>query len=89
MSYHQKYVFRKKTIDINVKVLNLITTKSEAKAMTKHSFCNCKCKFNSTTFNSKQKENNKTCLCNVKIFVSAKKIIVGILAYVSLRIASI
>ena len=34
--------------DINVKALNMITNKNEAKAMTKHILCYCKCKFNST-----------------------------------------
>ena len=44
----------KETKDINVKVFNMIN-KSEAKAMTKHISCNCKCKFNSTIFNSNHK----------------------------------
>ena len=51
----------KETKDINVKALNMITTKDEAKAMTKHISCDCKCKFNSTICNSKQKWNNTTC----------------------------
>ena len=46
----------------------------------------CKCKFNSTISNSGQKWNNKTCQCECK---SAKKIIVGILTHVLVRIASI
>ena len=32
----------------------MITNKNEAKAMTKHISCGCKCKFNSTTCNSKR-----------------------------------
>ena len=48
--------------DINVKALNMITNKDEAKAMTEHISCDCKCKLNSTTCNSKQKWNNK-CEC--------------------------
>ena len=51
----------KETKDINVKVFNMITSKSEAKEMTKHISCYCKCKFNSTTCNLKQKWKNKTC----------------------------
>ena len=31
MSYHQKYVFRKKTKDINIKVFYVITNKNGAK----------------------------------------------------------
>ena len=60
MSYLQKYVFQKKK-DINVKVFNMITNKNEAKTMAKHISYDCKCKFKSTTCNSNQKWNNKTC----------------------------
>ena len=48
--------------DINVKALNMITNKNEAKAMTKHILCYCKCKFNST------------CQCGSKIIISAKRL---------------
>ena len=34
---------------------------SEVKAMTEHISCDCKSKFNSTTCNSTQTQNNKTC----------------------------
>ena len=37
--------------------------------------CDCKCKFNITMCNSNQECNNKTCSMNVKVFVSAKMII--------------
>ena len=43
MSYLQKYVFRKKKKDINVKVFNMITNKNEAKTMAKHISDDCKC----------------------------------------------
>ena len=45
---------RKETKDINGKAFNMITNKIEAKKMTKHIACDCKCKFNSTTCNSNQ-----------------------------------
>ena len=48
-------VEKKTTKEINVKVLNIITNINEAKTMTKHISCDCKCKFNSTTCNSNQK----------------------------------
>ena len=51
----------KETKYIIVKAFNMITSKDEAKAMTEHISYDCKCKFNSTTCNSKQKWNNKTC----------------------------
>ena len=62
----------KKTKDINVKVFSMITNKNEAKTMTKHISCGCKCKFNSTTFNSNQKWNNKTCQCECKNYRECK-----------------
>ena len=61
---------------INVKVFNMITNKDEANAMTKHVSCDCKCKFNSITCNSKQKRNNTYVNVNVKIIIGVKKIIV-------------
>ena len=42
----------KETKYINIKALKMITNKNEAKTMTKHILCDCKCKFNSTTCNS-------------------------------------
>ena len=39
----------------------MITNKNEARTMTKHISCDCKCNLNSTTCNSNQKWNNKTC----------------------------
>ena len=61
------------TKDINVKVFNMITNKTEAKAMTGHISCDCKCKFNSATCNSKQKWNNTTCQCDCKNYRKCKK----------------
>ena len=78
----RKICVSKETKDISVKAFNMITNKDEAKAMTEHISCDCKCKFNSTTFNSNQKWNNRTCQCECKITVSAKKITVGIPAHV-------
>ena len=60
--------------------------------MTEHISCTCKCKFNSTICNSNQWWNNKTCQCECKKYhsvKSVKKIIVGILAHVFVRIVSI
>ena len=58
---------------INVKAFNMITNNTEAKAITKHISCDCKCKFNSTTCNSNQKWNNKTCQCECKSYRTCKK----------------
>ena len=63
----------KETKGINVKAFKMITNKNEAKAMTKHISCDCKCKFNSTTCNLNQKWNNKTCQCECKNYHKCKK----------------
>ena len=73
MSYLQKYGFQKKPKEINVKAFNMITNKDEAKAMTEHISCDCKCKFNSTTCNSKQNWNNKKCQCECKNYHKCEK----------------
>ena len=52
---------------------SMLTNKNEAKTMTKHISCDCKCKFNSTTCNSNQKWNNKTCQCECKNYHKCKK----------------
>ena len=67
----------------------MITNKNEAKTITKHMSCDCKCKFNNTTCNSNQKWNNKTCQCECKSYHKCEKIFVGILAHILVRIANI
>ena len=51
----------------------MITNKNEAKAMTEHISCDCKCKFNSTTCNSNEKWNNKTCQYEYENYCKCKK----------------
>ena len=63
----------KETKEINVKAFNMITKKDGAKAMTEHISCDCKCKFNSKTCNSKQKWNNKTYQCECKNYHKREK----------------
>ena len=58
---------------INIKVFNMITNKNEAKAITKHIYCNCKYKLSSTTCNSNQIWNNKTCRCECKNYRKCQK----------------
>ena len=58
-----------------------------SETITKHISCACKFKFNSTTCNLNQKWNNKTCEC--KNYCKCEKLIVGILACILVRIASI
>ena len=78
----------KETKGVNVKAFNMIN-KNEAKALAEHISYDCKCKLNSTTCNSKQKWNNKTCQCECKNYCKCKNIIVGILAHAFVRIVSI
>ena len=68
----------------------MVTNKNEVKTMAKHMSWDCKCKFSSTTCNSNEKRVMQFNLnVNAKIIISAKKIMVGILAYVFVRIVSI
>ena len=72
MSYLQICV-PKETKDINVKAFNMITSKNEAKAMTEHISCDCKCQFNSTICNSNPKWDNETCQREYKNYREYKK----------------
>ena len=63
----------------------MIIDKNEDKFMAKHVSQNSKCKLNNTACNSDQKWSNM----NVKIIGHAKKIIIGILAHVFMRMISI
>ena len=74
---------------INVKVFNMKTKKNEATEMTEQISCDSKFESNSTTFNSKQKLNNKTCQCECKHYCKCKKIIVWILVHIFVTIVSI
>ena len=83
-----KICVSKETKDINVKALDMIANKNEAKAITEHISCDCKCKFNSIICNSNPKWNNETCQCECKNYRKCKKIIVGIQKHVSVKIVS-
>ena len=57
--------------DKRCKVLNMIARINEAKILVNHISCDCKCKFDSTTFNLNQKwnkmsKNVKTIRCEEK-----------------------
>ena len=67
----------------------MIANKNEAKEMIKHTSCDCKCKFNSTTCSSNEKLSNKTCQCECKNYRTCKEKMVGILGHVFVRTASI
>ena len=56
----------KRNKDVKVKAFNMIRNKDEIKAMTEHISSDFKRKFNSTTYNSKQKWNKKKGQCECK-----------------------
>ena len=56
----------KKTEDLNLSVLNMITGINESETLTKHISCECKCKFDETKCNSNQWWNNDKCRCGCK-----------------------
>ena len=49
--------------DKNVKPFNMTTKQHETKSVTEHISCDSKYKFNSTTCNQNQKQNNETWQC--------------------------
>ena len=51
----------------------MITNCNEAKTWVQYILCDCKCIFNSTTWNSNKKWNNETCRCECKIYRTCKK----------------
>ena len=88
----RKICVPKETKDVTVKALNMITNKDEAKAMLQlqnifHVIVNA----NSIVQHVIQIKNGiiRHVNVNVKIIISVKKIIAGILAYVFVRIVSI
>ena len=55
-----------KTEDLNLSEFNMITGINESKTLTKHIWCECKCKFDGTKCNSNQWWNNDKSQCECK-----------------------
>ena len=51
MTYLIKYVFQKKTEDLNLSMFNMITGINELKILTKDISCKCKCRFDGSVTN--------------------------------------
>ena len=51
----------------------MITNKNGPKVMTKHTSCDCKCKFNNESCNLIQKWNNEICQSGCKTYRQCKK----------------
>ena len=45
----------------------------EVKTLVKDISCDCKCKFDSTAYNSSQEQNNEACQCDCKNYRTYKK----------------
>ena len=55
-----------KTEDVNLDVFNMITGINKSKTITKHIFCNCKCKFDGRKFNLNQEWSKDKSWCECK-----------------------
>ena len=78
-----------KTKDISLKTFNLTTRIYEAKTLVKQIPCDCRWKLNGTKCSSFQKYYNDISHCECKKDSTCKKIIVGILAHIFVRIVDI
>ena len=59
-------MFPNKIEDLNVSIFSMITGINESKILTKHTSCECECKFEGRKCNSNQKRNNDKCCCECK-----------------------
>ena len=75
-----------KTEGLNLSVFNMITGINKSKTLTKHTPCECKCKFDGGKCNSDQWWNNNKCQCECKNVIHVKKIMFGILLHVVVKI---
>ena len=55
-----------KTEDLNLSMFNMITGINESKTLTKHTSCECKCRFDGKKCNSNQWWNNGKCRCECR-----------------------
>ena len=79
-----------KTKDLNLSLFNMITWINESKTLTKHIWCECKCRFDGRKCNSDQWWNNYKCRCECKKrHVSWKKIMFGIFLHVITKMENI
>ena len=80
--------FPNKTEDLNLSVSNMITEINESKTLTKHTSCECKCKFDGRKCNSDQWRNNNVDV-SVKNVMYVKGITFGILLHVVVKMENI
>ena len=78
-----------KTEHLNLNAFNMITFINELKTLTKHISCECECKLDGTKCNLNQWCNNDKCQCERKKNIFAKKIMFGVLLYVTVKMQNI
>ena len=61
-----KLVFPKIVKNLNVKVFNLVSGTNETRRIECHETCKCKCKFEHSVCNNKQRWNDDKCRCECK-----------------------
>ena len=92
MTYLIKYVFQKKTDNGILNVFNIITDINQSKILTKHISCESKCKFdgkNITQINAGITINLHVIVKNIRHVKKKKKMILGILLHVVVKIENI
>ena len=92
MTYLIKYVFQKKTDNGILNVFNIITDINQSKILTKHISCESKCKFdgkNITQINAGITINLHVIVKNIMHVKKKKKMILGILLHVVVKIENI
>ena len=67
----------------------MITGINEPKTLTKHIWCECKCRFDGRKCDSDQCWNNDKCRCGCKMCDVCKKIMFGILLHVIVNMGNI
>ena len=67
----------------------MITGTNESKTLTKHIWCECKCRFDRKKFNSNESWNNDKCWCKCKKTDICEKIMFGILIHVIVKMKNI
>ena len=74
-----------KTEHLNLNAFNMITFINELETLTKHISCECECKLDGTKCNLNQWCNNDKCQYERKKNIFAKKIMFGVLLYVTVK----
>ena len=75
--------------NLNVKLFNLVSRTNETRRIEWNKTCKCKCRFNSSVCNNKQRWNHDKCRCEFKKLIDKTYVIkdlFGILVFVSVTV---